>query len=135
MKTKLEDLKRYDFTSECKTCKYSRDLGLLEYCCGFVIDEIRRQKFEDMKKTVYEYMDFDDDLSLINPHNILFTEEDDWKVTLNFKTNLKHDRETIINELVKCLNNNLFFTNVKAESLEYQPISSIVSQTRIDSYI
>ena len=108
----LKDLRRFDFTPECKTCQYRKELGMLEYCCGFVIDEIRKQRFQQMKDTVYEYMDFSEDLTLVDPTNILFQADDEWSVTVTFKTNLKHDKKLILKQLRAALLDSLYFHNV-----------------------
>ncbi len=118
----LKDLRRFDFTPECKTCQYRKELGMLEYCCGFVIDEIRKQRFQQMKDTVYEYMDFSEDLTLVDPTNILFQADDEWSVTVTFKTNLKHDKKLILKQLRAALLDSLYFHNVnfKKDSLYFK---------------
>ena len=108
----LSDLRRFDFTPECKTCKYRKELGLLEYCCGFVIDEIRRQRFEQMKDMVYNYADFSEDLSLINPDNMLFQKDTEWSVTLTFQTNLKEDKKLILKQLRRAILESMYFNHV-----------------------
>ena len=108
----LVDLRRFDFTPECKSCKYRKELGLLEYCCGFVIDEIRRQRFEQMKDMVYNYADFSEDLSLINPSNMLFQKDTEWSVTLTFQTNLKEDRKLILKQLRRAILESMYFNHV-----------------------
>lgn len=108
----LADLRRFDFTHECKTCKYRKELGLLEYCCGFVIDEIRRQRFEQMKDIVYNYADFSEDLSLINPSNMLFQKDTEWSVTLTFQTNLKEDKKLILKQLRRAILESMYFNHV-----------------------
>lgn len=108
----VNDLRRFDFTPECKTCQYRKELGLLEYCCGFVFDEIRRQRFQQLKDTVYEYMDFSDELTVIDPDNILFQSDDEWSVTLTFKTNLKHDKKLILKQIREALLESIYFNNI-----------------------
>lgn len=108
----LADLRRFDFTPECKTCQYRKELGLLEYCCGFVIDEIRRQRFEKMKTIVYNYADFSDDLSLVNPSNMLFQKDTEWSVTLTFQTNLKEEKKLILRKLREAVLESMYFNHV-----------------------
>lgn len=108
----MSDLKRFDFTPECKTCQYRKELGMLEYCCGFVIDEIRRQRFEQMKDMVYNYVDFTEDLTLMNPDNILFTKDTEWSVTITFQTNLKEEKKLILRKLREAVMNSMYFNHV-----------------------
>lgn len=108
----LNNLRRFDFTPECKTCKYRKELGLLEYCCGFVIDEIRRQRFEQMKDIVYNYADFSEDLSNIDMDNILFQKDTEWNVTVTFQTNLKEDKKLILSKLREAIMESMYFNHV-----------------------
>lgn len=108
----INKLKRFDFTPECKTCQYRKELGLLEYCCGFVIDEIRRQRFEQMKEKVYNYIDFSEDLTLINPDNLLFTKDTEWSVTITFQTNLKEDKKLILSKIREALMDSTYFNHI-----------------------
>lgn len=108
----LSDLRRFDFTTECKTCPYRRELGLLEYCCSFVIDEIRRQRFEQMKEMVHNYADFSEDLTLINPDNMLFQKDTEWSVTITFQTNLKEEKKLILQKLREAIINSMYFNHV-----------------------
>ena len=108
----FNDLRRFDFTPECKTCQYRKELGLLEYCCGFVIDEIRRQRFEQMKDMVYNYADFTEDLSLINLDNLLFQKDTEYSVTLTFQTNLKEDKKLILRKLREAVLESMYFNHV-----------------------
>ena len=108
----INKLKRFDFTPECKTCQYRKELGLLEYCCGFVIDEIRRQRFEQMKEKVYNYIDFSEDLTLINPDNLLFTKDTEWSVTITFQTNLKEDKKLILSKIREALMDSMYFNHI-----------------------
>lgn len=108
----LNDLRRFDFTPECKTCKYRKELGLLEYCCGFVIDEIRRQRFEQMKDIVYNYADFSEDLSNIDMDNVLFQKDTEWSVTVTFQTNLKENKKLILSKLREAIMESMYFNHV-----------------------
>ena len=108
----MSDLRRFDFTPECKTCQYRKELGMLEYCCGFVIDEIRRQRFEQMKDMVYNYADFTEDLTLMNPDNILFTKDTEWSVTITFQTNLKEEKKLILRKLREAVMTSMYFNHV-----------------------
>lgn len=108
----IDNLRRFDFTPECKTCQYRKELGLLEYCCGFVIDEIRRQRFEQMKNMVYNYADFSENLNLMNPENILFTKDTEWNVTITFQTNLKEDKKLILHKLKEAVMDSMYFNHV-----------------------
>lgn len=108
----LNDLRRFDFTPECKTCKYRKELGLLEYCCGFVIDEIRRQRFEQMKDIVYNYADFSEDLNNIDMDNILFQKDTEWNVTVTFQTNLKENKKLILSKLREAIMESMYFNHV-----------------------
>ncbi|WP_405285896.1 hypothetical protein [Methanobrevibacter sp.] len=108
----MNNLRRFDFTPECKTCQYRKELGLLEYCCGFVIEEIRRQRFEQMKNMVYNYANFSEELTLIDPTNILFENDTEWSVTLTFKTNLKEDKNLILSKIREALMENMYFNHI-----------------------
>ena len=94
----------------------------MEYGCGFIIDFIRNERFERMKSNVYDYLDFNDMLSLIDPDNILFQDDGEWSVMLTFKTNLKHDKKLILRELRAALLDSIFFNNVNfgKDTLSYK---------------
>lgn len=135
----INDLRRFDFTSECKTCPYSRELGVLEYCCSFVLELIQKQRFEKMKQEVYNYLNHDEDLSLIDPDNMFFENDTEFSVVLTFQTNLKHDNKTILRELRDAIMDNVYFNHVnfKKDSLvkmEYNQEPFIIQST-IDSYL
>ena len=108
----INDLKRFDFTPECKTCKYRTELGLFEYCCSFVIDEIRKQRFDLMKKEVFNYANFGEHLEHLDPGNILFQKGDEWTVQLTFQTNLMEDKKVVLRELKKAIEKSMFFNHV-----------------------
>ena len=72
VKKNMSELIRFDYTPECKTCQFRKELGLLEYCCGFVIDLIRKKRFEEMKEKVYDYIDFNEELGILDYSNLLF---------------------------------------------------------------
>ena len=81
----INDLKRFDFTPECKTCKYRTELGLFEYCCSFVIDEIRKQRFDLMKK---------DNPHLINTYAKVYN-----RVNNMFENEVKNFAEDVIRKV------------------------------------
>ncbi|WP_405316188.1 hypothetical protein [Methanobrevibacter sp.] len=121
-KKHIDELVRFEFTDNCKDCKFRKELGFLEYSCGFVIDFIRRERFEQMKNNVYDYMKFSDDLSLIDPDNIFFNDDGEWGVMLTFKTNLKPDKKLILRQLRAAILDSIYFNNVNfgKDSLYYK---------------
>lgn len=139
MKVNIEELRRFDFTPECKSCPYCKELGLLEYCCGFVIDEIRKKRFQQMKDKVYEYMDFSEDLTVLDPSNVLFQRDDTWSVKLNFKTNLKPNKDLVLKHLTNLISDSMYFKEVdfNRDSLKHtdESVKDVVFQTKIDSFI
>lgn len=108
----IKDLKRFDFTSDCKTCVYRKDLGVLEYCCGFVYDMLQEKRLMDLKKHILEYILVDDSLDNVNPVNVIFQDETKYGVTLTFKTNLIEEKQVILNEIHKALSKSPYFSSV-----------------------
>lgn len=132
----INDLKRFDFTPECKTCKYRTELGLFEYCCSFVIDEIRKQRFDLMKKEVFNYANFGEHLEHLDPSNILFQKDDEWTVQLTFQTNLMEDK--VLHELEKAIEKSMFFNhvNVTKDTLKKEfNTEPFLVQTKIDEFM
>ena len=105
----MDSLVRFDFTSDCKTCNYRKELGFMEYCCSFVYDILEKEKLLTMKREILDYVLFDD-LSKINPQNIFFSSEDDvWSATIYFKTNLIPNEQVIRSEINDTMNKSRYF--------------------------
>lgn len=108
----INNLKRFDFTPNCKTCPYCKNLGTLEYCCSFVIDIMQQDRFHELKKHIIEYVLFDEELVKVEPSNVFFDDDSEWGVTLTFKTNLREEKRLILQELRKALMKSPYFTNI-----------------------
>lgn len=108
----INALKRFDFTPNCRTCEFRKDLGELEYCCSFVFEQMQQERLLELKKHIIEYVLFDDDLIKIEPSNVCFNEEDEWSVTLNFRTNLREDKTLIVNEIIKAISKSPYFRKI-----------------------
>jgi len=139
MQRNLNELKRFDFTTECKSCPYSRDLGLLEYCCGFVIDLIRKERFEKMKDKVYDYVYNEEDLNILDSSNVLFQNDTEFSVTLTFQTNLREDKHLILKELRQAVMDSMYFNHVNFEKdtftkKEYNK-EPLILQSTMDKYL
>ena len=119
MQRNFSELKRFDFTSECKTCQFRKELGLLEYCCGFFIDMVRKERFDKMKETVYDYIHNEEDLNIIDTNNALFQKDTEFSVVLSFQTNLREDRKLILKHLREAVMDSIYFNHVnfKKDSL------------------
>lgn len=139
MQRNLNDLKRFDFTPECKTCQFKKDLGLLEYCCSFVMDMIRKERFDKMKDKVYDYMHNDDDLNVIDTGNVLFQNDTEFSVTLTFQTNLREDKKLILKQLREAVMDSMYFNHVnfKKDTLTKKEYSkeAFILQSTIDKYM
>lgn len=139
MQKNVNDLKRFDFTNECKNCEFRKDLGLLEYCCGFVVDLIHNERLNKMKKAVYDYIDKGDDLSILDESNVLFQNDTEFSVTLTFQTNLNEDKKLILNQLRQAVMDSSYFNHVNfvKDSLTKKEYNkpSFVMQSTIDEYL
>ncbi len=109
----INNLVRYDFTSECRTCKYRKSLGVLEYCCSFVYDLIHKQKRLGLQKHILEYVLMEDGMEKINHENLLFSDDKEWTVTLKFKTNLHS--HLILSEIEDLLVKSSYFKEVSCD--------------------
>ena len=109
----INDLRRFDFTGHCKECQYLHRFNDYEYCCSFVIDYFKKDSFQRLKEEVEAYIEEGNfDLSLINPENICFFNDDEFGVQLLFQTNLKIDKWIILKELRKAILKSPYFANV-----------------------
>ena len=134
----ITDLQKYDFTQECRNCKYRKDIGLMEYCCSFVIELLEQERLNNLKRNIVGYI-LEDNLSKIDNTNILFDKDTDWTVSLIFKTNLREEKSLILRELRRALLDSPFFTGVNfiQGSLykhEYGKEAVIVEST-LDKYL
>ena len=131
----IDNLKRFDFTSECKTCKFKKELGVLEYCCSFVYEIIQEQQLHELKKNILEYVFLDDLFEQIKTENILFSEDDEWSVNLKFKTNLFEEKDIISNELCKALMKSPYFNSIRLNDLKKTNHKYKKSLMTLDKYI
>lgn len=129
----IDNLKRFDFTSNCRNCKFKKDLGFLEYCCSFVYDMIQEQRLSEVKKNILDYVFLDNQLDNVNPVNVFFNEDDEWSVTLHFKTNLIKEERIILSELSKVLNKSPYFDKVYLNNL--QEDTRLKTNSTLDEYI
>ena len=107
----INDLIRFDFTDECKNCIFRKQFSQFEYCCSFVFEQLEKNYSNLLKKQVLSYIFLDDNLHKINPSNIYF-QDDELNVVMTFKTNLKEDKQLILQELKKAVSNSPYFTSV-----------------------
>ena len=109
----VNELRRFDFTSKCKTCPFVKKYNDYEYCCSFVLNYFKGQSLQNVKEEVTAYVNGEDfDLGIINPNNICFTNDDEFGVTVLFQTNLNIEKWIILNELRKAILKSPYFTNV-----------------------
>lgn len=106
------ELVRFDYTDECRSCKFRKDLGLLEYCCSFVYDLIYEKKLLQLKRNVVDYILDESLLEKMDYSKVLFN-EDTFTLTVKLKTNLKDSY--IKSELERILNESIYFTGVMVE--------------------
>lgn len=139
MQRNLNDLKRFDFTEECRTCQFRRDLGLLEYCCGFFMDMLHKERFSKMKDKVYDYIHNEENLNILDTSNVLFQNDTEFSVTLTFQTNLREDKKLILQQLRQAVMDSMYFNHVnfKKDTLTKKEHDNepLILQSTIDSYI
>ena len=139
VKKNMSELIRFDYTPECKTCQFRKELGLLEYCCGFVIDLIRKKRFEEMKEKVYDYIDFNEELGILDYSNLLFTNDDEYTVTVTFQNILREDKKLILRKVREALMDSFYFNHVNFEknSLTRKEFNQepVIIQSKIDEYL
>lgn len=114
----IDNLKRFDFTENCRYCEFKKDLGVLEYCCSFVYDIIQEQRLNEVKKSILDYVFFDNQLENIKTENTFFNEDTEWSITINFKTNLIEDERVILSELRKQLQKSPYFSKIHLNRLQ-----------------
>lgn len=109
----INELRRFDFTGNCKQCQFVKKYNELEYCCSFVLNYFKGRSLQNVKEDVQAYVDGEDfDLSIINPDNICFTNDDEFGVRLLFQTNLNIEKWVILRELRKAILKSPYFANV-----------------------
>ena len=135
----IDDLNRFDFTSECKTCQYRKELGVMEYCCQFVYDLLISDRMKTLREQVESYTDFDDELNKMDKDNVFFSDDVEYSVTVTFKTNLRKDKKLILSEIRKSLLDSQYFNSVNLvkDTLyrqEYNNDRELVNST-LDEYL
>ena len=106
------ELKRFQYTDECETCRYRKDLGLLEYCCSFVYDLIYEERLRQLKKEIINYIVDESLLEKVDSDKVLFN-GDVLNLNVKLKTNLKD--EYVKSELERLLNESIYFKGVCVE--------------------
>lgn len=134
----INSLRRFDFTDDCKTCRYCKKLDELEYCCSFVYDYFHEQRLLELKKHMLDYVLNDDELEKVEASNVFFSDTDKWCVSLSFKTNLRRERQLIAYEIRKALNKSPFFRDVQVNSINSskdEDKENLLLETFVEEYL